>query len=63
MGIANEPSRPPIGVNIASIGSDPAWWLSAARRLDRAGYQGIWCWDHFMGRRGRPSPWSRRGPP
>lgn len=56
MGIANEPSRLPIGVNIASIGSDPAWWLSAARRLDRAGYQGIWCWDHFMGRQGAPVP-------
>jgi alkanesulfonate monooxygenase SsuD/methylene tetrahydromethanopterin reductase-like flavin-dependent oxidoreductase (luciferase family) len=42
----------PIGVNIASIGSDPAWWLSAARRLEAAGYQGIWIWDHFMGPQG-----------
>ena len=42
----------PIGVNLASMGADPAWWLDAARRLDRAGYRGIWSWDHFMGRAG-----------
>ena len=46
----------PIGVNIASIGSDPVWWLSAARRLEAAGYQGVWVWDHFMGPRGAPIP-------
>jgi alkanesulfonate monooxygenase SsuD/methylene tetrahydromethanopterin reductase-like flavin-dependent oxidoreductase (luciferase family) len=46
----------PIGVNIASIGTDPTWWLSAAVRLERAGYQGIWCWDHFMGRKGAHVP-------
>ncbi len=53
---AEDPAGLPIGVNIASIGSDPVWWLSAARRLERAGYQGIWCWDHFMGRQGAPVP-------
>ena len=26
------------------------WWLESARRLDAAGYAGVWCWDHFMGR-------------
>ncbi len=40
----------PIGVCIGSIDADPVWWLDAARRLDAAGYDGIWCWDHFMGR-------------
>ncbi len=48
--------RLPIGVNIASIGSDPAWWLAAARRLEAAGYRGIWTWDHFMGRNAAPVP-------
>jgi alkanesulfonate monooxygenase SsuD/methylene tetrahydromethanopterin reductase-like flavin-dependent oxidoreductase (luciferase family) len=26
------------------------WWLESARRLDAAGYAGVWSWDHFMGR-------------
>ena len=46
----------PIGVNIASIGIDPVWWLSAVPRLEAAGYQGIWVWDHFMGPKGAPIP-------
>ena len=46
----------PIGVNLGSMGADPAWWLSAARRLEAAGYQGLWCWDHFMGRKAAPIP-------
>ncbi|MCI0346369.1 MAG: LLM class flavin-dependent oxidoreductase [Chloroflexi bacterium] len=25
-------------------------WLESARRLDAAGYAGLWAWDHFMGR-------------
>lgn len=40
----------PIGVAIGSVGADPAWWLEGARRLDAAGYAGIWCWDHVMGK-------------
>jgi alkanesulfonate monooxygenase SsuD/methylene tetrahydromethanopterin reductase-like flavin-dependent oxidoreductase (luciferase family) len=39
-----------IGVSIRAIRSEPRWWLESARRLDEAGYDGIWCWDHFMGR-------------
>ena len=50
------PSRLPIGVCIGSIRAEPAWWLDAARRLDEAGYAGIWCWDHFMGRGDRSVP-------
>jgi len=42
--------RLPIGVCVRAIGSDPAWWLESARRLDGAGYAGIWCWDHLQGR-------------
>ena len=40
----------PIGVCIRPIRTEPRWWLESARRLDAAGYQGIWCWDHFMGK-------------
>jgi alkanesulfonate monooxygenase SsuD/methylene tetrahydromethanopterin reductase-like flavin-dependent oxidoreductase (luciferase family) len=42
--------RLPIGVCLRSIRADPAWWLESARRLDAAGYAGLWSWDHFMGR-------------
>lgn len=44
----------PIGVCIRSIRADPGWWLECARRLDAAGYAGVWSWDHFMGR-GEPT--------
>jgi alkanesulfonate monooxygenase SsuD/methylene tetrahydromethanopterin reductase-like flavin-dependent oxidoreductase (luciferase family) len=40
----------PIGVTIRSIRAEPGWWLDSARRLDAAGYAGVWSWDHFMGR-------------
>jgi alkanesulfonate monooxygenase SsuD/methylene tetrahydromethanopterin reductase-like flavin-dependent oxidoreductase (luciferase family) len=39
----------PIGVTIRSIRAEPGWWVESARRLDAAGYAGIWTWDHFMG--------------
>ena len=42
--------RLPIGVTIRSIRAEPGWWLESARRLDEAGYAGVWSWDHFMGR-------------
>jgi alkanesulfonate monooxygenase SsuD/methylene tetrahydromethanopterin reductase-like flavin-dependent oxidoreductase (luciferase family) len=42
--------RLPIGVSIRTIRAEPAWWLESARRLDEAGYAGVWAWDHFMGR-------------
>jgi alkanesulfonate monooxygenase SsuD/methylene tetrahydromethanopterin reductase-like flavin-dependent oxidoreductase (luciferase family) len=41
--------RLPIGVTIRSIRAEPGWWLESARRLDEAGYAGVWSWDHFMG--------------
>ncbi len=40
----------PIGVCLRSIRAEPGWWLESARRLDEAGYQGLWSWDHFVGR-------------
>ena len=42
--------RLPIGVCIRTIRAEPGWWLESARRLDAAGYAGLWAWDHFMGR-------------
>jgi alkanesulfonate monooxygenase SsuD/methylene tetrahydromethanopterin reductase-like flavin-dependent oxidoreductase (luciferase family) len=44
------PERLPIGVCLRAIRADPGWWLDSAVRLDAAGYDGLWCWDHFMGR-------------
>ncbi len=40
----------PIGVCLRAIRAEPGWWLDSARRLDAAGYSGLWCWDHVMGR-------------
>ena len=42
-------TRLPIGVCLRSIRAEPGWWLESARRLDQAGYAGLWSWDHFMG--------------
>ena len=43
-------SRLPIGVSIRTIHAEPVWWLESARRLDAAGYTGVWSWDHFVGK-------------
>ncbi|HEX7474103.1 MAG TPA: LLM class flavin-dependent oxidoreductase [Candidatus Limnocylindrales bacterium] len=48
--------RLPIGVSIRTIRSEPRWWLESARRLDEAGYAGVWAWDHFMGRGDKTVP-------
>ncbi|HET9541271.1 MAG TPA: LLM class flavin-dependent oxidoreductase [Candidatus Limnocylindria bacterium] len=40
----------PIGVCLRTIDAGPEWWLDSARRLDAAGYAGLWAWDHFTGR-------------
>jgi alkanesulfonate monooxygenase SsuD/methylene tetrahydromethanopterin reductase-like flavin-dependent oxidoreductase (luciferase family) len=41
--------RLPIGVSIRTIRAEPGWWLDSARRLDEAGFAGVWAWDHFIG--------------
>jgi len=46
----------PIGVCLGSIGPDADWWLASARRLEAAGYDGVWCWDHFISRGDRRTP-------
>jgi len=48
--------RLPVGVVIRAIRAEPRWWLESARRLDVAGYAGLWCWDHFMGRGDKTVP-------
>lgn len=45
------PAEFTIGVCLRSIKAEPRWWLECAARLDAAGYDGLWCWDHFMGQR------------
>ena len=49
-------SRLPIGVVLGSVGVDVRWWLDSARRLDAAGYAGVWSWDHFVSRGVRTDP-------
>jgi alkanesulfonate monooxygenase SsuD/methylene tetrahydromethanopterin reductase-like flavin-dependent oxidoreductase (luciferase family) len=46
--------RLPIGVCLRSIRATPGWWLESARRLDEAGFAGVWSWDHFIGK-GEPT--------
>ena len=49
-------ARLPLGVCIRSIRATPDWWLDNARRLDEAGFAGVWCWDHFVGKGDRTVP-------
>lgn len=42
--------RLPVGVCLRTVRAEPGWWLESARRLDAAGYSGLWAWDHFMGK-------------
>jgi alkanesulfonate monooxygenase SsuD/methylene tetrahydromethanopterin reductase-like flavin-dependent oxidoreductase (luciferase family) len=46
--------RHPIGVSIGTIGATTDWWLESARRLEAAGYAGVWAWDHHGARASRP---------
>ena len=55
-GAGADDGRLPIGVCLRAIRAEPAWWLESARRLDAAGYAGLWCWDHFIGRGDRTVP-------
>jgi alkanesulfonate monooxygenase SsuD/methylene tetrahydromethanopterin reductase-like flavin-dependent oxidoreductase (luciferase family) len=48
--------RLPIGVTIRTIRAEPGWWLESAKRLDAAGYAGVWAWDHFVGQGDRTVP-------
>ena len=48
--------RLPIGVVLGAVGVSIQWWLDSARRLDAAGYAGVWSWDHFISRGVRTDP-------
>ena len=48
--------RLPVGVCIRTIRATAGWWLESARRLDDAGYAGVWAWDHFVGKGDRTVP-------
>ena len=54
--MTDRPDRLPLGVCLRTIGTQPAWWLDSARRLDEAGYAGLWAWDHFMRPHDPPVP-------
>jgi alkanesulfonate monooxygenase SsuD/methylene tetrahydromethanopterin reductase-like flavin-dependent oxidoreductase (luciferase family) len=54
--VPTDRDRPPLGVNLRSIRATPDWWLDSARRLDDAGFAGVWCWDHFVGKGDRTVP-------
>ena len=49
-------NRLPIGVCLRTIRAEPGWWLESARRLDAAGYAGVWAWDHFVGQGDKTVP-------
>lgn len=49
-------SAPRIGVAIGSVGATAEWWVASARRLEDAGYRGVWSWDHFTGQGDRTVP-------
>ncbi len=46
----------PIGLNLTSIGVTSAWWLESARLTEEAGFDGVWCWDHFVSRGKKSDP-------
>jgi len=50
------PAGLPIGVCLRTIRAEPGWWLESARRLDAAGYAGVWAWDHFVGQGDKTVP-------
>jgi alkanesulfonate monooxygenase SsuD/methylene tetrahydromethanopterin reductase-like flavin-dependent oxidoreductase (luciferase family) len=53
---AEAPGGLPIGVCLRTIRAEPGWWLESARRLDAAGYAGVWAWDHFVGQGDKTVP-------
>lgn len=46
----------PIGLNLTSIGVSSAWWMESAQQAERAGFAGVWCWDHFVSRGRKSDP-------
>jgi len=45
----------PIGVSLGTIGVSFDWWRDSALRLEAAGYEGLWSWDHFTTRGTQPN--------
>jgi alkanesulfonate monooxygenase SsuD/methylene tetrahydromethanopterin reductase-like flavin-dependent oxidoreductase (luciferase family) len=46
----------PIGVNLTTIGVRSDWWLESARAVEKAGFAGVWSWDHFISRGKKTDP-------
>jgi alkanesulfonate monooxygenase SsuD/methylene tetrahydromethanopterin reductase-like flavin-dependent oxidoreductase (luciferase family) len=47
--------RLPIGVSLATMGVPFEWWRESGQRLEAAGYEGLWSWDHFTTKGSRPN--------
>jgi alkanesulfonate monooxygenase SsuD/methylene tetrahydromethanopterin reductase-like flavin-dependent oxidoreductase (luciferase family) len=46
----------PIGINLTTIGVRSDWWLESARAAEKAGFAGVWSWDHFISRGKKTDP-------
>lgn len=46
----------PIGLNLTSIGVSSAWWIESAQEVEKAGFAGVWCWDHHISRGKKSDP-------
>ena len=46
----------PIGLNLTSIGVTSAWWIESAQAVEKAGFAGVWCWDHHISRGKKSDP-------
>ncbi|MEX2547911.1 MAG: LLM class flavin-dependent oxidoreductase [Chloroflexota bacterium] len=46
----------PIGVNLTTIGVSSAWWRESAQEVEKAGFTGVWSWDHFVSRGKKTDP-------
>ncbi|HET7677701.1 MAG TPA: LLM class flavin-dependent oxidoreductase [Candidatus Limnocylindrales bacterium] len=45
-----------VGVSLTTIDVPAGWWLTGARLVEEAGYDALWCWDHFLSRGRRDDP-------
>jgi alkanesulfonate monooxygenase SsuD/methylene tetrahydromethanopterin reductase-like flavin-dependent oxidoreductase (luciferase family) len=46
----------PIGINLTSIGVSSSWWMESAQAAEKAGFNGVWCWDHHISRGKKVDP-------
>ena len=49
MAVERRPARCRSASALRSIRAEPGWWLESARRLDAAGYAGVWALGPLRG--------------